>query len=383
MKSREPVLVRGRDEWDKIAFPESVFRDRIEKIRVLLDEEKLDAILVYGRGDRDGNLCYVSNLVNKVPNWGLLVAITDNTVAVRNERSSRTRPVLKRGTWIEDLRFCSNVVEDVDEVVDVDVNDSNTAIGTVGFGSLPYRQRETFADEVADATVVECDDAFLTFREEKTRRERDQIARASGIIAGVHDTLLKTDFDALTEKKLATKADRIARLRGVQDVRVLVANPNGPDRHLRPPEQWSIDPSEPVTVYLAARYEGYWAEGIWTVRLDGESTDDPAIEEAERLYDRFLESIRPSVDVAELITDQFNVIDESDLAFADEYDLGHGIGLDVEERPVLKRDTPSELSEGTTLSVRLALETDLKTVFVTGDTIAVGADGINVLTKSE
>ena len=365
MKSREPVLVHGRDYWDEVNLPASEFRNRIEAIRERMDREGVDALLVYGRGDRDGHLCYVSNLVNKVPNWGLLVSITQDHVLVRNERSSRTRPVTERGTWIEDIQFCDSVVEDIAEVV----GEPGTTVGTAGFDQLPYRQRTRFEKGVAEYDVVAVDDHLAELRRAKSERERDQVARAARILTDVHESF--PSEDNVEERKLANGADRRARLRGAQDFRFLVSNPTATEADLRPAEDIQVGASDPLVLYTAVRFEGYWAECARTCRLDGE-TPDGVYDDAVAAYTTFLDAIRAGRTAAEVVEEARTAVADLDCDLAPASDLGHGIGLEVEEAPRLEEtEKETELAAGTTVSARLTLETDSDSLVVLNDTLEV------------
>jgi Xaa-Pro aminopeptidase len=376
MKSREPVLVHGRDEWDGINLPPAEFRARIAAIRDAMADEDVDALFVYGRGDRDGDLCYVSNLVNKVPNWGLLVTITPDTVLVRNERSSRTRPVVERATWIDRIEFCDSVVEEVGD----DIGPDATTVATAGFDRLPYRQRRRFESVVGDRDIVELDHRLAALRVEKSARERDQIARAGRILDDVHELVTRAP-DPVAETDIATDADRRARLRGAQDVRVLVGNSAATEPHLRPAENHIVRPDDPLVVYTAVRYEGYWAERTQTVRLDGETPYDDALETARDVYADYLGTIRTGATVGEVLAALESRVGSTALELAEEYDPLHGIGLAADEAPTPTGED-AELADGATLSLRLAVrsEADADGLIVLNDTVVVTDDGAERLT---
>ncbi|WP_336024151.1 M24 family metallopeptidase [Halobellus salinisoli] len=373
MKSREPVLVHGRDYWDEINLPATAFADRIDQIRGRMTDEGVDVLLVYGRGDRDGDLCYVSNLVNKVPNWGLLVCITHDHVSVRNERSSRTRPVIERGTWIDDIQFCDNVLEDLDDVLGAPEN----RIGTAAFDRLPYQQRSRFETHATDYDIVAFDDALADLRAAKSRQERDQIARAGRIAADVHEALDAVDRNDVSERDLAGEADYRARLRGAQDVRFLVSNPARTEADLRPAEERRVDADEPIGVYTAVRFEGYWAECARTLRLDGEAPH-AEYSDVTDAYAAFLESITPGTTASQVVDQARSAASELGWELSPEYDVLHGIGLEADEAPI--GDDEAELTAGMTVSARLALRPDADSLLVLNDTLALRNDGPDVLT---
>lgn len=375
MKTREPVVTRGRDGWDQTHLSRREFFERVENVRTAMAEEHLDAMFVYGRGDQDGHLCYITNLINKVPNWGLLALITSDTVILRNERSSRTRPVIERGTWVEDIRFVDNVMADIDLLVG-DFGPKHR-LGIAGFTSLPFRQREIFDDQTSDCQVVDSDTLLENLRKEKSRRERDQIVRAGRILAEVQQAI-KTDTTTSQtfETTLQARADRLARLRGVQDFRFLISNPNRTEAEFRPAERILIESDDPISVYTACRYEGYWASCARTFRLDGETPYATTYPEAENVYEGFLEGLRQSSLTAEAVEGLNDLIECTKLELDTAYSLGGGIGLELDERPSLTEDQGYRIAEGTTLSIQLPLKSPGQELVFFCDTIVVGEDGL-------
>lgn len=366
MKSREPVLVHGRDYWDEVSLPPAEFHDRIEVVRKRMMAADIDTLLVYGRGDDDGDLCYVSNLVNKVPNWGLLVAIGHDDVLVRNERSSRTRPVIERGTWISTIQFVDNVVADVEDVI----GDAGSTVATAGFDRLPYRQRKRFERETNDYDVVSFDDEMAVLRARKSRRERDQVARAGRVLADVQASLPSADGFAGDERALATAVDQRARLRGAQDVRFLVSNPAETEPHLRPAEPNPVSANDPIVLYTAVRYEGYWAECARTRRPDGGTPYANVYDDVADAYESFLDSLRAGVNAGPVVESTREDVAATSAEISAAYDFGNGIGVGTEEAPVLG-DADAALEAGMTLSARLAVAPDEESLLVFNDTVAV------------
>ena len=379
MKSREPVLVHGRDTWDKVNLPESLFDDRIAAIRAILEEQSLDVILVYGRGDSDGHLSYVSNLVNKVPNWGLLVAITPDGIRIRNERSSRTQPVIERGTWIRDFEFVSSVVTDIHDFIGIT---EGGRIGTVGLETLPHAQYQAFLDQVERDTIVQLDEAFWDFREAKHPKERDQIARAGRIMLDVHDFIQETELAPTTERHVTNQADRIARLRGIRDVRTLIGNHAQTEPHLRPAEEIPIEEGSPVSLYTAGRFEGYWAEYARTYRFGKDEIEVILPSKLENVYQEAIDSIVVGMSAEDVQASFETTLSAAGFDLSPAYSVGHGIGLDIAEPPTLTEGNSHTISDGMTLSVRAVVDSADHGLIVMNDTICVTANGVQLVTRT-
>ena len=383
MKSRDPVLTGGRDYWDSVNLPVEEFEDRIGAVRGVMDEQRLDALLIYGNGSNDGHVCYVSNLVNKVPHWGIMVVVTADSTLVINERSSRSKPVTEAGTWIDDVRFHGDISKSLPDILG-GLNASVTDIGTVGFHAMPCRQRARIDELRNEYNFSECDRALYDLRRHKSQREYDQIKRSARILGEVYGAVLEEYSGEDDEHDLEATADRFARLRGVQDFRFMIANPARTEPHLRPAERYAVKPSDPITIYLATRYEGYWSEIVRTVRFDGNRPYGEGHDNAEALYNEFQESIRAGKHSDEIRKGIRRRVEGSAFDIPPEYTIGNGIGLAIREPPAFDDGTGFELKSGTTLTIRLPLETnDGDGIIVTGDTIVITEDATVSPTRTE
>lgn len=381
MKSREPVLVRGRDYWDTVNTPLEAIASRTNALRDRMATDGVDAVLIYGRGEQDGHLCYITNLINKVPNWGTLCVLTPDTATLLFERSSRTRPVFERGTWIEDIRFSSDNIDAVADVFST-LDREVATIGVAGFGALTHDQSERFDDGYADYDVREYDDVLYTLRQHKSERERDQLRRASRVGVEVTSVLDEVVTGRTTERAIERTVERLTRLRGVQDSRFLIANPERTEPHLRPAEPLAVDPSDPINYYVAVRYEGYWSELVRTVRFDGESPDEDDAETIDTCHRSFVDMLEPGRTLDEVTSTLDRTLEAAGLTRHPAYDIVTGIGLEVDEPPRidgLGADTPLEV--GMALSVHLPVELPNGALFLTGDTVLIEDDGPAVVTR--
>ncbi|MGQ4557558.1 aminopeptidase P family N-terminal domain-containing protein [Halobellus sp. GM3] len=378
MKSREPVITRGRDEWDQVNMPPEAFRQRVTQVRDRMADVNIDAMLVYGRGDRDGHLCYLTNLINKVPNWGSLAIITPESEVLLYERSSRTQPVIERSTWIETVESCDSIAERSATRLE-ELNEQIKTIGTIGFDAMTYSQSTAFENACADYEVRDSDAVLWELRKTKTDQELDQLRRSARINTEILDVLQEEIDSTVSEAEIETKADYLARLRGAQDFRMLLSNPAQTESDLRPAESHTVRETDVVVLYLATRFEGYWSELIRPVRFDGRVPDESALAEAELVYDDFVQSLRTGSTPNEVRTRLETAVSGTDLSIDSTYALGNGIGLGIEEPPAIQ-SSKAKFSNDMTLAVRVPLRWDDDRLLIIGDTIAMGAETPAVLT---
>lgn len=378
MRAREPILKRGRDVWDEVNMPRSELEGRVDTVRARMREDGLDGLVVYGRGDDDGHVGYLTNLVSKVPHYGRTVVLTDDSIALFNERSSRTESVIRRTTWVEDVRFSDDVVADsLAELGDAGID----AVGTVGFEYMPYDQWDSNQGAIEDASVTRFDETFSELRSLKSPRERDQVRRAARIVSELLGAV-EDHFDGpTTERAIEREVDRLARHRGVRDVRFLVSNTGVDAGHFRPAEPIGVPPDRPFAVYSAVNYEGYWAAAIRTLRIDGATPAPEVFGEAEDAYERFLGELHAGSSTKAVASVVGEALAGTGVSLASEYGLGRGVGLDVAEAPSLGGGTDVPLRADVTVAPQLVLDADGAGLLGFGDTVLLGSDGPEVLTR--
>lgn len=379
MKTAEPVLVRGRDTWDEVQLPEREFDDRITRLREGMATDDVDVLVIYARGERDGHLTYVSNLVNKVPGYGRIFVLTDTSAAFCTERTSRNRPIVEDRTWVDDIRFTDDVTAELGDVLD-ELSTPALAVGTAGFESMTHETRAAVDDHLSDHSVTKLDGLLLELRQHKSARERDQVERASRVLTDVH-SFLETELSAPTdERAVATTADRIARLRGVQDFRVLVSNPSKTEPELRPPENHAVSAGDELVLYMAARYGGYWAEIIRTVSMGREAPAQSEVGDASNAYETLLSRCTAGTTVARVREAVSEALGGTGLETIPHHRLGNGIGVSRAEKPYFGEPGDFELEAGMCMAVRLPLRRDGGYPLFVGDTIEITRDEPSVLT---
>lgn len=381
MKTSEPILTRGRDNWDKVNMPVAAFHERMGRVRAAMDDADVDALFVYGGGDRDGDLAYVSNLIHKVPGFPIALVVTGDDVVVVNQRSSRTRPIVERSTWTDDVRFTRNLWGDLDGIL-TDVTDRDARVAVVGGDVMSQATRER-VDELAESWSVEVrDDLLAGVRAVKDDRERDQVRRSARILRAVDDVLAESVHAPIEERDLYADVDRIARLHGAQDVRLLVSNPAHTEAALRPAEEVPIQAGDRISLYLAVRYENYWSSMSRTTTLDGEEVAD--LEAVEGVLADLVDSLEPGADAAAAVREARSAVSDLGLDLDPHTPVLSGIGLELDESPVVGADDGDAsvpVEAGNCFEVSFPVEGDDGPLLV-GETVVVTGDGPEAVTAA-
>jgi Xaa-Pro aminopeptidase/Xaa-Pro dipeptidase len=154
---------------------------------------------------------------------------------------------------------------------------------------------------------------------------------------------------------------------------------SGEKTRLRPPENRSIGQGHALIIYAAVEFERYWAEAARTFTIK-EASFSEITSDATAVYGRAIDAIKPGRTVSQLYKDVLEDAGRSGLELLSDYGLGGGIGLSLNELPVINEKGAQKLKEGMCLSLRLAVKDKTYGSTMFGNTLLVGKNGAEVLT---
>src|SRR4029077_3289251 len=105
----------------------------------------------------------------------------------------------------------------------------------------------------------------------KSAREVRQVERASAIVRAAFDSVRSSTHP--TEASLAAQLFYEARVRGAEDIRMMVASLRDDDWAFRPPEAVGIERGARLAIMLRASWERYWSEATRTFVARGDRLD--------------------------------------------------------------------------------------------------------------
>ena len=382
MQTMQPTLKRGRDVWDRINMPKAEFLERVRKIREAMKQKGMDVLLLYGNSLNEyGDPCYVSNYVMKMPQGAMVVITPLGEVTLICEGFSRDLPGVKNITWVEDVISCENVSQRSVAFLK-EKNLISSTLGLVGLERfMPYDQFQYFLKFTESSKVIHADDMIREMRMIKSQSEVDQIRRASRIVTRIFNKISHTAFSNVREKSLEAVMGREAYLEGAEDVRILVAKPQERDWALRPLGDVPLSPNETMILYLAVELERYWAEGMRTVLFGRDSFTEPPVDIFNTLYSQIIQNMKIGKRISQFYKETVAEIKATYVDAISDYGLGQGIGLSLQELPLLTEEETNPFREGMCLTLRLAIKNAGKGPMMIGNTIYLSKGGPEVLTQ--
>ena len=381
--SRHSVLKRGCSTWDKQQMPEEEYRGRLEVVRQQMDQQGLDALVIYGDNYSFADLCYLTNYFPKV-RGGIAVVPRNGAISLLLNIGSRDVPFAKTLTWIEDVRASNQVGGDGAKLLK-EKGFEKARLGLVDSGQgFPLPQLEEMKSALPQVTWQNLHSLFQPIRLRKTSRELAAMGEAGRLLSEICQDAAAVIKPGRKEYEIVADIDRLARDKGAEDIRILAG-----EKRLNPPSfKQAASIGTHWAVYFAVQHERYWAEAGRTYVLSSESKLQSAYQKAREIVAQMAAQLKPGNSVKAIEETARKQLGEF-YAAASNYGLGNGIGLNQWEAPFLNEDEArqvgspavgaTELDDNMTLALRVAFETEGKLILF-GDSYEVTPDGPKSLT---
>ena len=253
--SRHSVLKRGCSTWDKQQMPEEEYQGRLEVVRQQMDQQGLDALVIYGDNYSFADLCYLTNYFPKV-RGGIAVVPRNGVISLLLNIGSRDVPFAKTLTWIEDVRASNQVGADGAKLLK-EKGFEKARLGLVDSGQgFPLPQLEEMKSALPQVTWQSLHSLLQPIRLRKTARELAAMGEAGRLLREICRDAASVIKPGRKEYEIVADIDRLARNKGAEDIRILAG-----EKRLNPPSfKQAASIGTHWAVYFAVQHERYWAE---------------------------------------------------------------------------------------------------------------------------
>ena len=363
ISARMSLLFYTRKEGNKI------MNDRLQAIRNKMAGLNLQGMLIAN----PKNIKYLT----KIEAEGILLITRKENIFITD------------GRYIE---YVSSILTPFDEIA---VNDQKNVskdeaenfflfCENVGFEEefLTYSKYKEYIRKYKINNFVEAEDIITQLRMIKDEEEIANIKKACEITDMCFDLLRKTIKPGMTEKQIARQIhDFYSDEAEGEAFDTIVASGNNSSKPHSVPTDRKIRENDIITIDMGCKINGYCSDMTRTIFV-GSPT-----EEQKRIYNIVLENqkkvlneIREGVCIKTLsksVESDFNLIGQTQI-----HSLGHGVGLDIHEAPMINMKNESLLKENMVI-------TDEPGIYIAGnfgvrieDTILVTKKGAISLTES-
>lgn len=374
-------------------IPRSELLERQGRAREACASRGWDALVIVGRAfyDRPGNLAYYTNHFPPFPTTavsgnmrgmghGVLVLPVDAApVLLIDGRSYREDLVA-----VEDVRADTNLPAGTARILK-DLGLATSTVGLAGEDILPVGLFRELAAAVPGVTWQSADDLVAQQRKVKSAAEQAHLRQAARVAEAGLRAALDTAREGVTEVEVCAAGTAAALRAGADFVRYLRVH-SGPWSAWgsRWPQAMSrpLSAGDLLTLDIIGACQGYHFDVLRTTVIGQGSAEQVALCEAVlRAVERLIEACRPGVVVDDLVRQTLEALEDAGYGVHASRFVGHGIGLETVEEPILGPGVMTRLEPGMVLCVEPA-------VYIPGwggcsveDELIVGHDEPEVLTS--
>lgn len=255
--------------------------------------------------------------------------------------------------------------------------------GTIGFEATNVVYSDFQTLEGGGLELVPRTGLVESLRAIKEESELEILRHACAITDRVFERLTEITFVGRTEREVSWDVTRLFHEEGGDGLAfesIVGAGPTGARPHARASDR-KIESGELVVIDTGCTVDGYasdYTRTFATGPLDGEAKEAYQVVLAAQLA--ALDIIRPDLPAIEADQAARRVIEDSPFAGMFGHGLGHGLGLDVHERPTMSTETQDILVPGNVVTVEPGVYLPGKFGIRIEDDVVVTKDGIENLT---
>ena len=340
---------------------------KIEKLRAKFDALKIDACLITGAVSHR----YFTGFDN--PDGALLITY-DKAYALEDFRYEETAEKHLHGIY--------TVLSPKKGLISELLAENKIASLGIEDGSLTVKEFEAFKTSLK-VTLLPIGDTVSAMREVKAPDELEKIAIAQEITDGAFAHILKIITPQMTENDICAELEYYMRKHGAHDKSfetIVVSGAKSSMPHGVPSDTRLKKGF--LTMDFGALYDGYHADMTRTICIG------PADSEMKKLYNTVLSAQRAALDFLRdgvKCSDADKVardIIEVDYKGTFGHSLGHGVGLEIHEKPTLSAKCDKILVPGNVVTVEPGIYIKGKYGCRIEDLVIIKEGEIRNLTKS-
>lgn len=237
---------------------------------------------------------------------------------------------------------------------------------------------------LSQAELVSTQGLIEGFRQVKDESEIEKIAEAAVITDRVFQDIIGQIRPGPTEREMATAIEQLIRASGGRaafDV-IVASGPNSARPHAAATSR-RLTRGDFVKLDFGAVIGGYCSDMTRTVHLGPVSNEERDIYELVRLAQEMaVSSIKAEMSETEADAAARGIISAAGFGDNFAHGLGHGVGLEIHERPTLSPKGDKTLEEGMVFTIEPGIYFEGKFGVRIEDTVLLEGDGIKPLNKA-
>ncbi|MCE5089768.1 aminopeptidase P family protein [Staphylococcus devriesei] len=343
--------------------------DKLTKVREILKQQNLDAIVILS----DYNRRYLSGFTGT--SGALVITSTQNQLITDFRYIEQAT---NQATNFEIVNRSEGLIDEIKSII------TKLNLQRVGFEGhlISYDTYQSL--NKTSATLISIGEVIEEIRQIKSPEEIEKIKYAAKIVDDTYNYILEVAKAGMTEKELkALLESKMLHLgaEGPSFDTIVASGYRGALPHGVASDK-VIEQGDMITLDFGAYYEGYCSDITRTFAI-GEP--DPKMKE---IYNIVLESqikaineIKPGMTVQEADALSRDYIDAHGYCQEFGHSLGHGIGLDIHEGPLLSKNAKGTIQVNNCVTIEPGIYVDGLGGVRIEDDILITENGCEVFTK--
>lgn len=356
---------------------------RHAKLRSLMDQQSIDALIAYGPAWRRENVRYLTDAPLGGTSSFAVLPVDGEPTAYSTRRADVD--AIRRANWVADAHWIG--VPDAAALVASVRELGARRIGVAHLELLPSLFERALRDGLPGVELVSATKLMDRSRLVKSDWELRRMRKAATVCAAGWEAFVAVLEPGMTEYDVVAEVEAEVKRRGAEDNFMLIASGKDEVLGMTPPGQRLIEPGDMVRTELTPQTDGYW------LQICRSATVGPPSDAQRRSFDLFNEAVeagmsvvRPGVTAHEVATAENDVFRRHGYGeyCSDQWTRvrGHGHGLHLDETPIVEGNH-TVLPEGAVFIIHPNTYTPIAGYHVLGDPVVVTASGAEVLIDSE
>lgn len=351
---------------------------RIELVRREMRAQDLVALVVSGSTARKGHLQYLTNYNIPIDYAYLVLPLeADPTLFVFTPNQARIAP---KRSWVPDARYSPDYGVSIAGRLR-EVGAADLSVGVVGMDVMSARTYQTIAESLPSAKLVDAGGIVAEARTLKSDEEITLIREAAMLADGAYAAARAVarvggrDYDVFTEIEYFLRRHDVIEAFNLVTVNTLPAFPYLPVGNV-------LKDGGAVLLEITPRNQGCYAQLTAMATIGGPNVErERMVEVAKQAMEKAVAILRPGTRACDVDAAMRAEVERAGYTMPQR--AGHGVGLDVDERPPLIPSNPTPLQAGMTVAVHPSVVIPEKGGVFLGGTFLITPNGREKLFQTE
>jgi len=371
-------------------FPQSEFEQRVQKAQRIMNEEKLDAILL----TTEANVRYFSGFLTQfwqsptrpwfliVPREGELIAVIPDIGRVGME-----------STWVNDIRTWASPCPEDDGITLLSqaLSEVTMQFGRIGMTlgqeshlRMPANNFKQMTEKISPTEIVDVALHLHRLKKIKSEREIQKIEHICQITSEAFENLPSQIRIGETQRQICLKLRKDILERGGDNSPYLIAGSGfgGYENIIMGPTESVLENGHVLIIDTGSTFDGYFCD------FDRNFAFGNLSEKARRAYETLyratdvgIETARPGKTTTDIWQTMWSVLEKGGALGNSVGRMGHGLGMELTEWPSIMPGDDTFLEPGMVLTIEPGMSFAQGKEMVHEENILITEESARILTR--